>query len=255
MSDSNIMGYLRGMVAPLSLAIAAVTALLAIFVSTGWIVPGVILYLLSAHFNGPRRQAQAKRAVELGLDMHDAPPGLKRWNTRLHESLRRVQADLDHLSPDRARFLKPVSQEVQALGVDIRRLLRQAYGLHRYLNHTNTAMVAARAAHLDAQIAATQDAYSKQQLLEAAAALRRQLENCEQIRLLIGRTEATLENMQASLEAIGSSVVKLGAGELSDENAARQESLQRLSSARGTVASLEEVLKSAVDSSQLIADS
>jgi hypothetical protein len=243
MKSNAFLSFLRGMIAPPSVAIIVATALLAEFVNAGWLVPGLIVFVIAAYVQGPARAARAQRAEELGLDMQDGPPGLKRWNVRLNEALQRLEGDLGALNRGRMRFLKPVAEEVAALGGDIRRLLRQAYALHRYLNQTNTVAIRARAAHLDAQIATTEDPYSKQQLVEAAAALRRQLENCEQIRTLIGRTEATLENMLASLESIGSSVVKLGAGELSDENAARQESLQRLSSARGTVASLEEVLK------------
>jgi hypothetical protein len=243
MSKSDLLAYLRGVIAPASLFIAVASALAARFINPEFLVLGAILFLISIYLNGPAKAAQARRIQELGLDMHDAPPGLKRWNVRLNEALRRVQADLDRLTPRQTRFLRPVAQEVQALADDIRRLLRQAYALHRYLNGTNTAMIQSRADHLDSQIAMTEDAYSKQQLVEAAGALRHQLDNCEQIRVLIGRTEATLENMQASLDSIGSSIVKLAAGELSDENMARQESLQRLSSARGTVASMEEVLK------------
>ena len=243
MSGSGILAFSRGMITPPAIATIVATALLAHFVSAGWLAPGLIVFVLISYLQGPARAARARRDEELGLDMVNAPPGLRRWNVRLNETLRRLESDLGALNRGRMRFLKPVAQEVEALGGDIRRLLRQAYGLHRYLNQTNTVAIRARAAHLDAQIAATTDPYSKQQLIEAASALRRQLDNCEQIRTLIGRTEATLENMLASLESIGSSVVKLGAGELSDENAARQESLQRLSSARGTVASLEEVLQ------------
>lgn len=243
MTVDKLLAFARGMISPWAIAIIVATALLAEFVNVDLLVPGLIAYFLVSYFLGPAKQAQVRRAEELGLDMKDAPPGLKRWNVRLHESLQRVQGDLQRLTPDRARFLKPVAQEVEALGVDIRRLLRQAYSLHRYLHVTNTAAITARIAHLESQIAVTEDGYSKQQLVEAATALRRQMDNCEQIRLLIGRTEATLENMQASLDSIGSSVVKLGAGEMADANAARQESLQRLSSARSTVASLEEVLQ------------
>ena len=74
-----------------------------------------------------------------------------------------------------------------------RRLLRQAHQLYGYLHRTDTTAITARVAHLEAQIAVTQDGYSRQQLVEAAAALRRQIENCEQIRLLISRIEATLD--------------------------------------------------------------
>jgi hypothetical protein len=243
MSSFDYKSYIRGIIAPASLIILAASAIAAEFINPEFLVLGAILFLISVYMNGPAKTAQARRIEELGLDMYDAPPGLKRWNARLNDALRRVQADLDRLTPEQARFLRPVAEEVTALAGDIRRLLRQAYSLHRYLNATNIAMIKSRAEHLDAQIATTGDPYSKQQLVEAVGALRHQLDNCEQIRVAIGRTEATLENMQASLDSIGSSIVKLGAGQLSDENMARQESLQRLSSARSTVASMEEVLK------------
>jgi hypothetical protein len=243
MSKFDFRSLIRGIVHPASLIILAASAVAAEFINADFLVVGLILFLISAYLNGPRKAERARRIEELGLDMHDAPPGLKRWNVRLNEALQRVQGDLARLTPAQARFLSPVAGEVEALTGDIRHLLRQAYSLHRYLNSTNTAMLTSRAEHLDSQIAATADAYSKQQLQEAATAMRHQLDNCEQIRVLIGRTEATLENMQASLDAIGSSIVRMAAGEMSDENMARQESLQRLSSARGTVAALEEVIK------------
>jgi hypothetical protein len=226
---------------PLTVAIA--TALLAWFV-TPWVIPGgLALYSFWVYVAGPSKLRIAQKQFVMGLDLKDAPPGLKRWNAQLNEALARIQADLQHASGQNARLLRPIGDETDALGDDIRRLIRQAYQLHRYLNQTNTALIAARAAHLEAQVAATQDPYSKQQLQEAATALRHQLANCEQIRTLIGRTEATLENMQASLQSIGSSVVKLGAGDLPDAGITQQDSLERLASARSTVASLEQVLE------------
>lgn len=225
------------------LLIAAGTVLAGVFVADWLFFPGALLYGLVVYATGPARLRRVRKHFELGLDLRDAPPGLKRWNASLNEALARIQADLAHASGQNARLLQPVGAEVEALGNDIRRLIRQAYNLHRYLNQTNTAMIGARAVHLETEMAATQDVYSRQQLQEAATALRRQLENCEQIRTLIGRTEATLENMQASLQSIGSSVVKLGAGGLADAGSTQQESLTRLASARSTVSSLEEVLE------------
>jgi hypothetical protein len=103
--------------------------------------------------------------------------------------------------------------------------------------------VQARIAQLEGQIANTNDAYSRQQLAEAAEALKQQVGNCEQLRVLLSRTEATLENMQASLQSIGSSVVKISAGGTTEAQFARDDSLQRLTSARSTVAALEQVLE------------
>lgn len=225
------------------LLVAAATAAGAIFVSHWLAVPGLALYAFWVYVAGPSKLRLAQKHFELGLDLKDAPPGLKRWNAQLNDALARILADLQQASGQNARLLRPIGDEVQALGDDIRRLIRQAYQLHRYLNQTNTALITARAAHLEAQVAATRDPYSKQQLQEAATALRQQLANCEQIRTLIGRTEATLENMQASLQSIGSSVVKLGAGDLPDAGITQQDSLERLASARSTVASLEQVLE------------
>jgi hypothetical protein len=74
-------------------------------------------------------------------------------------------------------------------------------------------------------------------------ALKHQSDNCEQLRVLLGRTEATLENMQASLQSIGSSVVRITAGGATEAQVVRDTSLERVSSARSTVAALEEVLE------------
>ncbi|MEN6641445.1 MAG: hypothetical protein ABFE08_03270 [Armatimonadia bacterium] len=237
------MSSLQALVTPAALVTAALTALGVHLVGWWFIIPGVAVYGLIAYNAGPGKRKHARRIEELGLDLRDAPPGLKRWNTVLHETLARIEADLRRGEGDQARLLKPVGAEVEALGADIRRLIRQAHTLHRYLAATNTEMLNARIAHLDSQVVATEDAYSKQQLVEAAEALRRQIGNCERIRVLIGRTEATLENMQASLQSIGSSVVRLTAGDLPDVTYARQDSLDRLASARSTVSALEDVLE------------
>lgn len=234
---------LRAAVSTAPLIIAVATAAAAVFVAHWIAIPGAILYAATVYAIGPARLKRAKKHFEMGLDLKDAPPGLKRWNAQLNETLAHIQTDLNHATGDNARLLRPIGDEVQALGNDIRALIRQAYVLHRYLNQTNTALIGARAVHLEAQLAATQDAYSKQQLQEAADALRRQMANCDQIRMLIGRTEATLENMQASLQSIGSSVVKLGAGNVPNADITQQDSLERLASARSTVASLEDVLQ------------
>lgn len=234
---------LRAAVQPGPLIVAGGTALLAWLVSP-WFLPfGAALYAFWVYAAGPAKLRLAQKQFIMGLDLREAPPGLKRWNAQLNEALDHIQRDLEAARGQNARLMRPIGEEVQALGDDIRRLIRQAYQLHRYLHQTNTTLIAARVEHLDAQVAATQDAYSRQQLDEAARALRQQLANCEQIRVLIGRTEATLENMQASLQSIGSSVVKLGAGDLPDAGLTQQDSLERLASARSTVASLEQVLE------------
>ncbi|MEN6549839.1 MAG: hypothetical protein ABFE07_27675 [Armatimonadia bacterium] len=237
------MSSLQALVTPAALVTAALTALGVYLVGWWFIIPGATVYGLIAYNAGPGKRKHARRIEELGLDLRDAPPGLKRWNTVLHETLARIEADLRRGEGDQARLLKPVGAEVEALGADIRRLIRQAHTLHRYLAATNIEMLNARIAHLDSQVAVTEDAYSKQQLVEAAEALRRQIGNCERIRVLIGRTEATLETMQASLQSIGSSVVRLTAGDLPDVTYARQDSLDRLASARSTVSALEDVLE------------
>ncbi len=126
---------------------------------------------------------------------------------------------------------------------DIRRLIRRAYSIHQYLQATNCDIVQNRLDQLQGQMANTTDAFSRQQLTEAVEALQRQAENCEHLRVLLGRTEATLENMQASLQSIGSSVVKIAAGGTGEAQLARDTSLERVASARGTVAALEEVME------------
>lgn len=243
MNSHDMQAMLRAAVSPWAIVVFAATVAAGVLIGPWWVVPGAMLYCVTLFGQGPARLRRARRVEELGLDLRDAPPGLKRWNSVLHETLARIEADLKRAEGSQARMLKPVGAEVEALGNDIRGLIRQAYTLHRYLYSTNMEMVRARITHLDAQIAATQDAYSKQQLVEATAALRRQVDNCERIRVLIGRTEATLENMQASLQSIGSSVVRLSAGEMGDVTMARQEPLERLASARSTVAAMEEVLE------------
>jgi len=243
MRETESQAFWRAALRPGPLVVAALTALGAYFLAPWLMVPGALLYLLIVYSTGPARVRRARLHEELGLDLRDAPPGLKRWNTVLRETLARIELDLKRGEGDNARILRPVGDEVEALGDDIRRLIRQAYALHRYLNNTNVAMINARVAQLEAQIATTQDDFSRQQLAEAVEALRRQLANCEHIRVLIGRTEATLENMQASLQSIGSSVVKLTAGEFTDVSRASQDSLERLSSARSTVSALEDVLE------------
>jgi len=112
---------------------------------------------------------------------------------------------------------------------DIRRLIRRAYSIHQYLQATNCDIVQNRLDQLQGQMANTTDAFSRQQLTEAVEALQRQAENCEHLRVLLGRTEATLENMQASLPG--------------EAQLARDTSLERVASARGTVAALEEVME------------
>jgi hypothetical protein len=242
-SGSPIVATCAALVKPAPLAIAAATGLLAWLVNPMWAVPGGLLFVLVVYALGPAKWRAAKLAEELGLDLATAPPGLKRWHALLRDSLQQVQRDLAQAQGPNARFLQPVRAEVEELGRDIRRLIRQAFAVHRYLNSTNPQFIQARINHLDSQIANTPDAYSRQQLVEAAAALRQQLANCEELRILLSRTEATLENMQASLQAIGSSVIKLSAGGNTEVQLARDESLQRLASARGTVAALEEVLE------------
>lgn len=242
--ETPLEATLKAMVKPLPLLVAA-GAVAAGLLSGAWTwaVPGGLLYLFLVYLMGPLAWRARQLSLELGLDLKDAPPGLRRWNNSLHETLRQVERDLARADRQVARMLAPVRAEVKELRADIRRLIRRAHAIHRYLQQTNPAATQGRLAQLQGQIANTSDAFARQQLTEAAEALQRQLANCEQLRVLLGRTEATLENMQASLQSIGSSVVKITAGGRGEAQLVRDTSLERVASARGTVAALEEVLE------------
>ncbi|NPV48993.1 MAG: hypothetical protein HPY69_18785 [Armatimonadetes bacterium] len=242
--DTPLQTTLKAMVKPLPLLVAAGAVAAGLLSGTwAWAVPGGMLYLFLVYLMGPLAWKARQVSLELGLDLKDAPPGLRRWNSSLNEALRQVERDLARADRHTARMLAPVRAEVKELGTDIRRLIRRAHAIHRYLQQTNLAATQSRLAQLQGQIANTSDAFSRQQLTEAAEALQRQVQNCEQLRVLLGRTEATLENMQASLQSIGSSVVKITAGGRSEAQIVRDSSLERVSSARSTVAALEEVLE------------
>lgn len=243
-TETSLLGAtLRALVRPTALIVAAATALLAVFSSSYWIVPGAMLYGSMVLFMGPVAHKRRQLAIELGLDIRDAPPGLRRWNSALNDALRGIYRDLDAADGDARRLLEPVREEVQALGADIRQLIRRAATVHRYLRRANPAALTARITALQAQASNTADSYSRQQLTEARDALQQQQVNCEQLRTVLSRAEATLENMQASLQSIGSSVAKISAGGVTDAQMARDDSLTRLASARSTVAALEEVLE------------
>lgn len=242
--DTPLSLTLRALVAPQPLLLAGLTVAAALLIAPWLAIPGILAWGWSVNRHGPARYHRNRRRLELGLDLKDAPAGLKRWNTLLHQSLAQVDQALAHTAPRNASLLRPVKSEVEALGTDIRNLIRNAYAIHRYLAATSPVLIKSRIEHLENQVTQTTDAFARQQLVEAITALRRQVDNYEQLRGLLGRTEAILENMQASLDAIVSSVIRLNSGDLGQAQITRDESLDKLTAARSTVASLEEVYRS-----------
>lgn len=225
------------------LASVAATILGAIYLSPWLILPGMIAWGFTWYMAGPGRMQRELQAIrEADRMMRELPPQLRPIAVGMQQTIVRVRDTIAEAEPGARVMLAGLEVEVEQLGQAANLLMASARRLYRYLQANSPARLHDTAVALRARIEATEDDFARRQLQEAAAGVAAQQQAYQEIERLLGRVEASLRNIQASLDSLYPQIVKLGAGDLSEEAHMQHQTFERLAEVRGTVAALQDVI-------------
>jgi chromosome segregation ATPase len=147
----------------------------------------------------------------------------------------------------------PVARLLQRIGDQTRDLVEQAYELcekgqviESYLSRVNLQEIQSRIGATDRQIAATADAYTLQQLQETRAALAEKQRNAADLTTYIGRIQAQLQNIHASLDNVLAETVRLRTADIVAADSVTNQVAQRLSDLKSDMDTFQRVLDSAL---------
>lgn len=147
----------------------------------------------------------------------------------------------------------PVGRLLARIGDQTRELIEQAYGLcergqviEGYLARVNLQELQQRIAATDRQLAGTSDAYTRQQLQETRDALDEKQRNAADLRTYVGRIQAQLQNIRASLDNVLAETVRLRTADAMAADSATNQVAVRLADLKSDMDTFQRVLDTAL---------
>jgi DNA repair exonuclease SbcCD ATPase subunit len=177
---------------------------------------------------------------------------------RLSSPTFRAQLDaIERTQQEIARSAAQAGGALQRLLVPIgdqaRELVEQAYTLcdkgqiiERYLATTNLRALQEQIKATDQRLAATQDAYTRQQLQEAREALVERQQHARDLETYVGRILAQLQNISASLDNVLAETVRLRTADAVSADTATNQVAQRLTDLKTDMDAFQRVLDTAL---------
>lgn len=166
------------------------------------------------------------------------------------DAMERTQKELQR-SVSQARG--PVGRLLARIGDQTGDLIEQAYTLcdkgqviESYLARVNPQELQQRISATDRQIASTTDPYTLQQLQETRDALAEKQRNAADLRTYIGRIQAQLQNIHASLDNVLAETVRLRTADAIAADSATNQVAQRLADLKSDMDTFQRVLDSAL---------
>ena len=180
--------------------------------------------------------------------------------TRPRLSSQTFKAYLDAIERTQQEISRSVAQATGALGRllipigdQARDLLSEAYTLcdkgqviEGYLAARNPRLLQDQINGIDRQFAATQDAYTRQQLQETRQALVERQQNARDLETFSGRIIAQLQNISANLDNVLAETVRLRTADAVSADAATNQVAQRLNDLKADMDAFQQVLDTAI---------
>jgi hypothetical protein len=248
MSSSPAYGFAARQPLAILVLVAAILCGLTIAI---WLLPlGLLAYALMV-FLAARDPALAAQAA--------APP--QRPRPRITSPTFRAQVDAiertqQEISRSAAQAGGPLARLLIPVGDQARELVGEAYALaekgaliERYLATVDMQVLQKDINGLDAQLQQTQDPYTRQQLSETLQARAEKLGNARDLQTYIGRINAQLQNIGASLDNVLAETVRLRTADAVSADAATNQVAGRLSDLKADMDAFQKVLDTALTSS------
>jgi hypothetical protein len=147
------------------------------------------------------------------------------------------------------RLLAPIGDQAVELVREAYILCDKGQVIETYLRTTNQRALQDQINALDLRMAATQDAYTRQQLQETRQALVERQGNARDLETYVGRILAQLQNISANLDNVLAETVRLRTADAVSADTATSQVAQRLSDLKADMDAFQRVLDTAITQS------
>ncbi len=210
-----------------------------------WLLPvGLVAYGLMVFLRGrdPASAAVSQRPIRPRLS-----------SATFRTTIDLIERTQEEIQRSVAQTEGPVGRLLTRITDQARELVDQAYQLSEkgqiiegYLARVNLADLQQRINSTDRQIAATLDAYTRQQLQETRTALSEKQRNAADLTTYIERIQAQLQNIRANLENVLAETVRLRTADAVSADSATNQVAQRLNDLKSDMDSFQRVLDTAM---------
>lgn len=210
-----------------------------------WLLPvGLLAYGLMVFLGGrdPATAAASQQAPRPRISSGAFRPQVE----AIERTQAEIQRSVDQAPGPIARLLARVTEETRELVGQAYTLGDKGQTIEGYLARVNMADLQKRINTTDRQIGATADAYTLQQLQETRAALAEKQRHAADLTTYVGRIQAQLQNIHASLENILAETVRLRTADAVSADSLTNQVAQRLSDLKSDMDSFQRVLDTAL---------
>lgn len=232
---------------PLALAVLAAALLFGASVAL-WLLPlGLLAYALMV-FLGAR---DPSLLAEAAAPPRPARPRLTSPTFKAQlQAIERTQQEIGRSASQAggplARLLGPVADQARGLTEDAYHLCSKGQIIESYLATVDLRRLEGEIAGLDAQLQSTADPYTRQQLEETRSARAEKIANARDLQTYIGRINAQLQNIGASLDNVLAETVRLRTADAVSADAATNQVAGRLADLKADMDAFQAVLDTAL---------
>ena len=232
---------------PLALLVLLVAIVAGLTVAL-WLLPlGLLAYGLVVFLSArdPELQALSQRPTRPRLSsstFRGQLDAIERTQQEIGRSVAQATGAL-------GRLLMPIGEQARELVAEAYILCDKGQIIESYLATSNQRALQDQINTLDSRLAATQDAYTQQQLRETRQALVERQTNARDLETYIGRIMAQLQNISANLDNVLAETVRLRTADAVSADTATNQVAQRLSDLKADMDAFQRVLDTALTQS------
>ncbi|NTV63793.1 MAG: hypothetical protein HGA65_09685 [Oscillochloris sp.] len=214
-----------------------------------WLLPvGLVIYLAAVVLaaRDPQLARLAQRPARPKPLPQLSSPTFRAIVGEIDRSQREVERSVDAAPGPLANALRPLVAQSRELVVEAHDLASKGQIIEQYLATSNPRQLQDQINGLDIQIANTRDAYTIQQLQEARTSLVDRQRNATDLETYIGRINAQLANIDASLDNVLAETVRLRTADAVAASSLSGQVADRLRDMKADMDAFQRVLDSAM---------
>jgi hypothetical protein len=232
---------------PLALLVLLAALLCGLMVAL-WLLPlGLLAYALMVYLGArdPGLLAAASRPARPPRPRITSPT-FRAQLRAIERAQQEIARSASQASGPLTRLLAPIAEQARDLVDDAVQLCDKGQIIESYLGGINQQALQQEVDKLDVQLRSTADPYTRQQLEETRQARLEKLANARDLQTYIGRINAQLQNISASLDNVLAETVRLRTADAVSADAATNQVAGRLADLKSDMEAFQRVLDSAL---------
>ncbi|WP_129629618.1 hypothetical protein [Candidatus Oscillochloris fontis] len=234
---------------PLNLTVLVVALISGLSVSL-WLLPvGLVMYATAVVLaaRDPNLSARAQRPPPRAVALPKlTSPTFRTIVNEIDRSQREVERTLERAPAPLGKALQPMILQSRELVLEAHNLASKGQIIEQYLASSNPRQLQDQVSNLDIQIANTKDAYTIQQLQEVRTSLLKRQQHAADLQTYIGRINAQLANIDASLDTVLAEMVRILTADAVSASSMSGQVAERLSDMRADMSAFQRMLDSAM---------